>query len=89
MPCRVTPETTVLSVRRPEFEAPLATSPALYLTNVTIQGNGESHVRGLSVSSRVYAEGAAPTSCDETECLVHVQSSKSVRELQQFSSMRG
>lgn len=87
MPCRVAPETTVLSVGRPEFDAPLATSPALYLTNVTIQGNGESHVRGLSVSSRVYAEGATPASCDDTECLVQLQSSKTARELQHFLSM--
>ena len=58
---RFSTETTVVNVGRSAFDAPLDTSPALYMTNVTIQGNGEGRVTGLSVSSRVLAKGACRT----------------------------
>ena len=46
-----------MKVERSEFDAPLEQSPALWMTNVTVQGSGEGNVRGMQLSSRLYAEG--------------------------------
>jgi hypothetical protein len=68
--CRFSTETAIVKVERSSFGAPLETSPALWMTNVTIQGNGEGNVRGLQVSSRVYAEGQNPLLCCACACCV-------------------
>ena len=50
-------ESTVLAIDRITFGAPLQHAPSVWMSNVTLQGGGGEDVKGLSVSSRVVAEG--------------------------------
>jgi hypothetical protein len=51
-------ETTLVSVDKFTSGAPADTAPSVWMSNVTIQGNGEGSVKAVRVSSRLAAEGA-------------------------------
>lgn len=50
-------ESTILSIDRSTFGAPLDTAPSVWMTNVTMQGTEENNARCLRVSARVAAAG--------------------------------
>lgn len=67
-------ESTILTIDRVTFGAPLQHAPSVWLSNVTIQGSGAGDVRGLAVSSKLVAEGVRyapqlPLFCETPECL--------------------
>ena len=57
----------IIDISRWSETAPIAAATSAWVTNITIQGNAESVVFGMSVDSRTYVEGVYRTNNEKEE----------------------